>query len=88
MAYLCTAPALGKNLLPEPCQEIRPVGLVMNHRQLVVATSGEVVEGTLVSRAKLGTHERETSVEGGARSNHDSISSLHSDITMIFEKKA
>ena len=34
-----------QNLRPEPCQEIRPVGLVMKDRLLVVATSGDVGEG-------------------------------------------
>ena len=42
---ICTAPSLRQNLLPEPCQEIRMVGLVMNNRLLVIATIGEVGEG-------------------------------------------
>lgn len=34
-----------QSLLPEPCQEIRPVGRIMNNRLLVVAASGAVREG-------------------------------------------
>ena len=34
-----------RNLRPEPCQEIRPVGLDMKDRLLIVATSGDVGAG-------------------------------------------
>ena len=42
-----------QNLLPQPRQKIRPVDLVMKDRLLVVATSGEVLEGTRVFHTKL-----------------------------------
>ena len=34
--------ALRQHILPEPCQEIRPAGLVIKDSLLVVAASGEV----------------------------------------------
>lgn len=41
-----------QNLLPEPCQEIRPVGLVVKDRPLVVAASGEELEGARIFHMK------------------------------------
>jgi hypothetical protein len=45
-----------QNLLPEPFQEIHPVGLVMNNWLLVVAASGEVREGAMIFETKLPSH--------------------------------
>ena len=42
-ALRCTAPSLRLSILPEPCKQIRPVGLAVNNRQLVVAASSEAV---------------------------------------------
>ena len=42
-----------QNLLPEPCQEIRPVGLVVKDRLLVVASNGEALEGARIFHMKL-----------------------------------
>ena len=63
-----------QNLRPEPCQEIRPVGLVRNNRLLVVATSGEAVEGAQVFHAEVASYERGAKRERGARSSNDPIS--------------
>jgi hypothetical protein len=41
IAGLCTPSSPQQNFLSELCQEIRPVGLVMSNRLLIVATSGE-----------------------------------------------
>jgi hypothetical protein len=41
IAGLCIPPSLQQKFLSELCQEILPVGLVMNNRLLIVATSGE-----------------------------------------------
>jgi hypothetical protein len=67
--------ALRQNLLLESCQEIRPVGLVMNNRLLVGATSGEVGEGVRVFRSKMASHDRGASGKGGPMSSNDPISS-------------
>ena len=45
--------ALRQHFLPEPCQEIRPVGLIMKDRLLVVAASGEGLEGARIFHTKL-----------------------------------
>jgi hypothetical protein len=48
--------ALRQHFLPEPCQEIRPVGLIMKDRLLVVAASGEVQGHAMIpapSQARL-----------------------------------
>ena len=42
-----------QNLLLQPCQEIRSVGLAMKDRLLVLAASGEVREGARIFHAKL-----------------------------------
>lgn len=47
----------------------------MNNCLLVVATIGELGEGARVFRAKVASHERGASVEGGAKSSNDPISS-------------
>ena len=50
---ICTAPTLLQNLLPKPCQEIRPVGLIMKDHLLVVAASGEVLDDARIFHTKL-----------------------------------
>ena len=86
----CTAPALLQNLLPEPCQEIRPVGLIMKDRLLVVATSGEVLEGARIFYAKLramNVEPRGREVQGQAMFPSPSCSPAAPDAEHWAEKK-
>ena len=67
--------ALRQHILPEPCQEIRPVGLIMKNRLLVVAASCGVLEGVRIFHTKLRAMNAEPR-ERGARSSNFPISFL------------